>query len=89
MNISNKPVSTVSKNGTNNTWKYVLLALFIIAIMHNFFGALSYDFFVIIDNVLGTSGASSPVFIWTLFGALIGIMLGGMVALVGVWMVMR
>ena len=61
-------------------WKYIIAILFLALILHNFFGAIAYNFFVVLDNVLSGSGANSPIFIWTLTGAFIGICLGSIIA---------
>lgn len=61
-------------------WKYIIASLFFVIVLHKFFGAITYNTFVIIDNVLRASGVNSPIFIWMLTGAFTGICLGSIIA---------
>lgn len=79
MNLNSKFKPPAAKE--KNAWSYWVVATFIILILHNFFGALCYNFFVMLDNVLNASGAGSPVVMWTILGLFLGIMAGGLVAM--------
>ncbi|MDY0905397.1 hypothetical protein [Pedobacter sp. CFBP9032] len=69
------PESTKDKHA----WKYIIAGMLLL-IFHNFFGALAYNAFVLIDHAFSLLGANSPVFIWSLFGLLIGAVFGTVVA---------
>lgn len=71
-----KPI-TANKN---NLWKYIVAALFFTVVFHNFFGAVAYNIFVIIDNALSASGTNSPVFMWLFIGCFIGMGIGSVIA---------
>ncbi|MGN8058718.1 hypothetical protein ACTJKN_20700 [Pedobacter sp. 22163] len=64
----------------SHLWKYIIAALFFSVVLHNFFGAITYNTFVIIDNVLRASGANSSIFTWWFTGGFIGICIGSFIA---------
>ncbi|MFD2584933.1 hypothetical protein ACFSR6_20720 [Pedobacter vanadiisoli] len=64
----------------SNFWKYIVALLFFISVLHNFFGAITYNTFVIIDNILSASGANSPILMWLFIGCFIGIGIGSVIA---------
>ncbi|EDM35361.1 hypothetical protein PBAL39_12865 [Pedobacter sp. BAL39] len=80
MSLNRRSVNTASNAKKKHTWKYVLLFLFILVALHNVLGALSYNAFVILDNIFSSFGAGSPVFMWSLVGSFLGIILGSVVA---------
>jgi len=71
-----KPIKTQD----SHAWKYVVAALFFTVVLHNFFGAIAYNAFVIIDNAFSTSGANSPILIWAFMGCFMGICIGSVIA---------
>ncbi|GGE41249.1 hypothetical protein EV200_101675 [Pedobacter psychrotolerans] len=62
-----------------HAWKYIIAGMLLL-IFHNFFGAVTYNAFVLIDHAFRLSGANSPVFIWSCFGLLMGAVVGIVVA---------
>ncbi|MFD2288218.1 hypothetical protein GJU39_15945 [Pedobacter petrophilus] len=74
-----RPFIVPESTNDKHTWKYIIVGL-ILLIFHNFFGALAYNAFVLIDHALSMSGANSPIFIWSFFGLLAGAVFGTVVA---------
>ncbi len=54
----------------------IIAAIIFVLILHQFLGAVSYNFFVITDNLLHASDYIPPFITWALFGALLGVAVG-------------
>lgn len=69
-----QPAPPIKK--TNPFYMIGVILLFILLVLHNVIGALSINFFTVIDHLLKVYDSVSPIFMWGIMGILFGSVAG-------------